>query len=866
MDILTQWHVDPGDARLLSTGLPVGSGMLRPADLLSVEPCGTQEPCPLWWEPRAFWPDGSVRWIYLQTVTVAGIDNYRLVRGNDKARMNPQRVEHPSHPLVLPVQDGFEIRLDGRKLASVRQEISCSLAVSEAPFQSVLLENSPIAPLYRIENLQDGHTGTTFLVRIDLASGTLHLTCRFSLHGEGTYALSAAHIHLDACFEEEQPKECPSEASKHDLVLHSGNSVLTLVDGRRRGPARLSLQEGVTGSFGLHFFESDGIPMAVSGGTSFRQQCRVCPGHDRKPVQMTFQDGYIAGTGVFGPVADMKAERVNNLAPGMVVGLKRLFDLGSALSVQEDPAWRGISHDGDWLLDPEQYGASGYRAYADNEYDAAYAYYLAYAAFNDSGYLRVAARCSVHMADVDCLCTTGDMRYHGYGPAADDHGAHRVRQGDPGHYWTDGLWLAYFWLDDVFALESAIRLTRLVISRFDEKALADEFAICERNIGWPLLVAVSHLEAGIGGNGQSLAFCRRVLLFLDAYAADPDSFYMDPDGPVWWRCAFQDGCKPFMLGVLGEALERICQLTGDAAAARILHEISSFILGRLFDPVRLDFEYECNAYGPGHRFIPAQQLIPLFIRSLLFSSMLDKREDDGHKALAALHACTWCLFDARNGKDIALMARGLLPALALADRIGQAESRRYRDGLPASRGVSCRDWSSATPDAPQVVADGYHSDAASIRIRYYPEAAAQDGLNRQAFFHACDTPPNRSAVSIIAFYNRIQARFYDQDRHLVDSLDAFVSPSFFQPGSCHQIRVAYQAPGQAELHIDGQPAAQTSLDRPLSGAFRHLFTGCKPGNWKVNGSVAIQASFGTDFTGEQPDWSADAFEQAGNPT
>jgi len=35
------------------------------------------------------------------------------------------------------------------------------------------------------------------------------------------------------------------------------------------------------------------------------------------------------------------------------------------------------------------------------------------------------------------------------------------------------------------------------------------------------------------------------------------------------------------------------------------------------------------------------------------------------------------------------------------------------------------------------------------------------------------------------------------------------------------------------------------LDRPLSGAFRRLFAGHRPGNWTLHGSVAVEAGFGT---------------------
>jgi len=859
---VSEWNVDVAHGSLLVSGVPVPEGLVGPTAGLGLFVDGDAAAIPSWCETRSFWPDGSVRWLMLHArlpQNQAGHEDKRcrLVLTDEAPSLPGLRPACSIVPALAGEQlPGFDVFCDAVQIARVRQHIDSTLGASRKPFIITLVEDSPISPLFRVSNRCDGSVSTDYLVRVDPMTSSVHIASRFSWYGEGLFNIHSIRLDVSAgdgpgtLFRESRPEggsrepgcKTPPDCEGQDLEIRNGSWVFTVLDGKRRGPVWLGSDEASPGSFRVSV-EPDG-GMEVMGGTSFRHGFRLCRDSDQPLLQIRWPDGALVRTGVFGPVAEVTSSRFENFAPGLALGVSRLIDRAVFRSSALEPPWVGLENDGDWPLNPGQYGAEC-SAYADNEYDAAYACYLAYVATNRADCLALALRCSAHMADVDFVCTTGDMRYHGYGNEADDHRGRRVACGDLGHYWTDGLWLAYFWSGDLFARESAEMLTRRVVSHFRGISPADDFAICERNLGWPLMVAVSEMETGMAQAGTK-DFCRTMVEYLDDYTGNPDHHYLDPDAPVWWRCAMQDGCKPFMLGILNEALERLYRLTGDIRAQVVLGRIATYLMERLYEPMRMDFEYEQNAYGPGHRRIAAQSLIPLFVRGLLFTAQCNPAWPWRKEAVAALHASAWCLYDEAGGKEFALMTRGILPSLALADQLDMSEARAYRLGLPESIGQALVHKIFRSGAKTELVEPGLYSDAATLRMRYTPERPSSDSLNRQAFFHACESPPYRSALSVIAFHNRLQVRFYDRNGRLINSLDAFVDPLFFSPGKEHILEIEYRAPGRSSLRVDGGQVVHAGLDRPVSGSFNSIWTGSRPGNWSLDGTVAVDASFGPD--------------------
>ena len=815
---------------LLITGLPLAMGHLMPSEPLLL--LAGDRPCPAWFEVRACWPDGSVRWLMVHALLPEDTQNIQLVTGQQAGNQPvcPLRFHQENSSLSI-WQDGQRMLTIGTPTVNGHGDQAGSWNVSQ-------VETSPVAPLFRLVCQPEGPLRTDILLRQDLSGQTLHLVCRYSVLGQEPLALSQ----LRQSFRFDLPgiRTSPAE-DPDDLVLDLETGRVRLLRGKQRGPAHLVPNEGHTNSFDLVIGRADS-PLILNSGVSLR--CLLRLGQDRPLARVRLPDGYVAATRVFGHLPNLAGETVRYAAPGLADGLDHL--LADSLHQAETVSQPGLLHDGDWRLAPGQYGAAGYRAFADNEYDVPYAHFLAYASGNNPGYLDLALRGSMHMADIDCRMTDGDMLYHGYNEEAEDHQLHRVSRGDLGHYWTDGLWAAFFWSGDLFAREAACRLTERVIRYFSTVTPQEVFSVCERNIGWPLMVLVSALEAGEAD--LPLRSCSESLLaFLDAYFQNPDRFYLDPAGPTWWRTALQDGSKPFMLGVLGEAVARYGDLTADPRCSEILTRIADFVM-TLYDPVRADFAYEYNAFGPNHRRIAAQQLIPLFARTLLDGLWHGVLTPNCEQAVAALHASAWCLYGEQTGKDIALLVRGLLPALATLLEIEQAQRQAATTAVKPSTGQPRSGLSFRTGPSGEPVIErlepGLYSDAGSIAIRYGSLEAPRNTLNLRALLHLCAEPPRRSALSVLVFYDRIQVRFYDADSCLIGSLDHFPGQDFFQPGSYHELFLSYRAPGPASLTVNGRMVDKIHLDRPLSLAFNSCQTGGKPGNWLALGTVTADADFG----------------------
>ncbi len=810
----TVLEVIRGRSGLVCSGLNIPEDSLFKTGQLEAYCPDTGEKIPFWWDARSFWPDGSIRWIFFHALTLPGSGKI-AIRTCDRSAAHEALSAYPECE-VRQADDrsvnspDFSVFLNDRPIMTIRTLIpECPDRSTGERFCISTAEASPFAPLFRVSGTQNGLISTEYLIRADLTSGIYIITCRHSLRYREVK--ETGELTTIVRFDEE----------------YFGNTDAVISDMYRRGPAAIRRYEDEPCRIDFVLFPESSGKAGLKGGISLRQEYRIGP----------------AGELTLSAVKMPPSLFADVIAPGVEKGLRRLF--ARAAERHNDPGRHrmNILDDGDWPLSPGQYGAKEYTGFADNEYDAPYAFYLAYGAFGEKQYLDIALRGSVHMADIDCMCDDGDMLYHGYDDEAEDHRLHRVNCGDLGHYWTDGLWTAYFMTGDIFAKEAAEALMKHIIRSFDKLRPEEAFAVCERNLGWPLMAAVSELETGLA-DVRVKGFFERMIAFADSYTADPDKYYLDTEGPLWWRCAFRDGSKPFMLGVLGEALDRYYELTGDERAAKIIIRISDFILD-LFDPVRADFQYEFNAYGPGVREINAQQLIPLFIRTILSGAVLSNDEEKISKASASFHAAAWCLFDFETGKDIALMARGYFPAIEKMIRIYNNKKQKLAADSEPSDGTSPFEWifdENTEPGYADFV-PGVYSDRARLQIHFTSAGRPESTLNTQALVHLCDRLPFCSCVSVIFFYNRLQVRFYDDKGRLITSLDHFTDDAFFDAGKTHIIEIEYEAPGTAALRVDNGQAVTGLISRHVSGAFRSAMTGRRPGNWKVNGSVGVKAYF-----------------------
>lgn len=813
-----------GKSGLVQTGLPFSTGVLHPGEKLqAIGDKGTVR-IPLCFEITSLWPDGSVRWIFLQAVLPEGCQGFTVSKTEDEQPSDAEKTAH-DHAKNISVQvrsRGMTLLSEGEPVITVESAEVPASRQGDEEWNISKTGDDLFAPLFRVSGSSGGFVHTEFLIRADLTGGVFTVTFRRSFPSSGTVRLSkiSSKITLGKAFSDEASAE--------------------ITDQDRRGPvSALKIEKGC---FELVMFPEDEDITEVLGGISLRQEIRIGRKDRLTAPLLKIDPGYICSSGVFGNIPVLDSEEMMYIAPGISGGLKRLMSKAADGYREFSKNRAAILDDGDWPLNPGQYGSKDYTGFTDNEYDAPFAFFLAHASTGDPAYLETALRCAKHMADIDCSSDCGDMLYHGYDDEAEDHRTHRVRKGDPGHYWTDGLWNAYFWSGDIFAKEAAEALTEYIIDMFEKVSPEEAFSICERNIGWPMMVMVSMMETGTA-DSRAGDLCRKLTSFIYDYTMDPDAFYIKQDGGIlWWRCAFRDGSKPFMLGVLGEALGRYHDRCGDEKAKEIIIHTARFI-SDTFDPVRMDYSYEFNAYGPGHREINAQQLIPLFIRTLLDGAALSGDEHLSERAFASLHASAWCLFDFETGKDIALMTRGFLPAAGRLVDFKRNAVRKYNESFSPSGGREMRSWISEGKGSTEYFSDPVFSDSGVIRIEYESEKLPADALNAQALVHFCGSLPYDSCVSAVIFYNRIQVRFYDSSGRLIDSLDHITDESFFKPGDKHIIDIAYETPGQAVMTIDGMKVSEATLTRHISGGFTMVMTGTKPGNWGVSGKVKVIAAF-----------------------
>lgn len=65
-------------------------------------------------------------------------------------------------------------------------------------------------------------------------------------------------------------------------------------------------------------------------------------------------------------------------------------------------------------------------------------------------------------------------------------------------------------------------------------------------------------------------------------------------------------------------------------------------------------------------------------------------------------------------------------------------------------------------------------------------------------------------------------------------------PREWVEGEWFEVEVEWNAPGSMRLWFDGGLVDEKPLDRRLGGAFRRLYVGAKPGNWRARASVDLQ--------------------------
>ena len=904
-------YVDrPRAGALLLCGVPWPAGALPPAAGVRVQ-AGAQE-LPAWWEARAWWPDGSVRWLWLHTRLAESTAELTVSRGD-------------AEPAVLGGGLGDGLRLSGWRLQTEAGALTCTSPTAclrlapEAPgFTPALapptmgslewVERSALAPLLRWRGATAAGVALDCLLRLDPLGGCLGWQQRASLLAPEACSLRSLGLRLQAgdgpwtvdgpqrehasleiprpgwyCFD-----DGPEQSGTPAVIARCGSLSVVLDKGWQRAPCRVCAAENHA-FFAL--YPRHAPPLPVHPGTSFRH--RLWLGWDAPagaPMAWHLDPEQACATGCCGPLVARTA-RSQRWFPGyeqaLEAGLQgaRLAPPASAPGAPstraatladeagQDPAYFGLPHYGDWPMALGAYGTRR-RMYADNEYDTPYAFFVHFLRTGTWIYGETAYHSAVHMADIDARVTDGDLLYHGYHDEAEDHGAHRPASGDLGHYWTDGLVLNYLVHGDVWSWEAAGALGQRLCRAFAgdrDDAIRRHFIGCERTVGWPLTALAGLAEAR--PDPALLAPMARIAAFLARFTADPDRELEELDQAdgqplTWWRVCQQDGCKPFMLGVVLEGLERYHRLTADPAAAAAILALGRFLVEVMWVPDIEAFRYEWNAFNRAHR----EEVYPHYINAMVAPGLAYAYQLSGEPrfrevATRAFHASLWTLFAPGGGKEIGMVGR--TSALMVARLCQwQEEARASRAGrLPASVGRPFRfaglpadlarhpdlhpragqprfdaaGGLHAAGDSYAVYAfhDPAYSDRGQIAFTFIPDqstAPAPYPVAARAYLHLSDRGLTRSCVSVISFYAGLHVRFYDAERHYIEVLETDIS--HWQQGQTRRVRLAWDAAAAtAALWVDGEEVDRRPLPRRLGGAFARLHLGHRPGNWRADGRL-----------------------------
>ncbi|MEW6750045.1 MAG: hypothetical protein AB1505_03600 [Candidatus Latescibacterota bacterium] len=685
---------------LLLCGVPFGQGEVAQGAALQVRQPGG-EVLPLWWQARARWPDGSLKWAFLhvrlsdaesvlEVGSAAGMPPVLALGADGLPALAGVRLALAEHGFCFTAAgSGVRVRF-GRALTEPAQPAGDGYAVE-------VVEPSPLAPLVRLRQQGAGGLLLDQLVRLDPEAGTLcwqqrlvfggpracrlrELTCELDF-GEEAWTWEGAEgphrrllvlrpgaFSLDGC----------EQAGHPQARLRGQRAVVHLEKGWQRAPFALCAEGG---RVRLELYPAEAEPLVVQPGTSLRHAVRLgLAGRTGREAQWWLDPEQACATGVFGPLV-ARTPATRRLFPGYEQAMEACLHAGRLRRLdkepgqtpgppapleeeaQQDEEYFGLQHYGDWPMPLGSYGGRR-RMYADNEYDTPFAYFLQFVRTGVLAYQRVAYWSAVHMADVDCLTPGGDMRFHGYYDTAEDHAAHRSPGGELGHYWTDGLVLNWLLCDDWWSWEAATAQARYLLEVFageGDEPVRRHFLGCERAVGWPLVALAGVAE--VSGDPDLLQKMAQMAGFLARFTADPDR-QLEGIGSVggrpiqWWRVCQEDGSKPFMLGVVLEGLERYHRLTGDPAASQATVDLCRFLTQVMWVGGVEAFVYEWNAFNRQHREDNYPHYINMMVApGLAYAYELTGEEVFRQVATRAFHAALWTLFAPGGGKEIGMVGR-----------------------------------------------------------------------------------------------------------------------------------------------------------------------------------------------------------------
>lgn len=665
----------------------------------------------------------------------------------------------------------------------------------------------------------------------------------------------------------------------------------------QKSPAEFTLQSD--GKIQFDFWCSSSRKSAVlSAGTSFRHEMFFALGDNRNlvekklktfcnPLAWSFDPDYVCETRALGYLSPEAPKRCPGYENGLRNGLEKLFE-----QRKNDQNYYGLLNYGDWPMKEGAYGST-WTMYADNEYDAPHVLFLLFARSGRWEYFEVARTGAIHMTDVDMHCANGGMFFHGYRDSAEEHHEHRGGPGEWGHVWADGMLDYYYLTGDITALEAAKKLGDFCLRGFEGEGYAPVrriFAGCERAVGWPLITLASLAEAT--EDSVYLNKCQQMVDYLKNFVNNPDAeMEVSPAGygrGHWWRIMMQDGCKPFMVGILYEGLKRYHRLTNDETCVEVFQKSLDWLIDKMWYPMRGAFEYEFNAFNAGHRDVYPHYINLLVVDGLAYTYRLTGEKRYLQVGLQAFYSALWTLPELLGGKELGMGCRSSLDFLALLTEMQESEAHApagilalkdddIKKKLTFISETECskrKEKSVKTLlDVPfdgtvkprfaenteffadlslEVSSDGLHAVRGSsvtfsakdnvseisgkCQFRFCPDwqGDSQGRPYPRALIHIQGQSFTKDALSLIAFYNGLHLRVYGSDQRLTGVIETDITE--WKSDEFYDIAFRW-GEGKAELFIDGESVGETDLRCPFGGKFDLIRVGYRTGFWFADGWI-----------------------------
>lgn len=907
--------ISPSDNHLLCIGIPFIKGTFHDNDglQLAIDEKSADGPgLPVWYAVRNSWADGSIRWIFLHG---------RIPEGKNKLILSILKGKRDTQP-GLQMQGNalktgdcrFSVEDDAFTFTCPSGSVSYGSDVIDsdlttAPFnpgkwEVSLVEDSPIAPLIRAREAEKGFS-RDFLIRLDPDNERMTIHRRMTVLEEGFYHLdkSSARLTFSNSLEDGRTAVLePGRFARNGETTAGFPSGLFCGDGAglyiekfwQRFPAAVECEQN---DVVVEFYPEEARPLPVSGGMSYRHIMRVaCSGvglaglgDDIEAVidQRQLMESY-ACEKLYIPEGHFPGyEDINKYI--LYHTKDDLYGDGTHPAIideeeKQHPDFFGLEHYGDFPAPLPEYRKEGKPTfYWDNEYDTAFGYYRGYAMYGDARAMKMGYWHAVHMSDVDISSITGDMKFHGTG----HH--HCKFESEMGHVWNDSCWLNYFFFGDVWAKEAGEKLCHRIVAEMcrSREQLIHGYCFAERYTGWPLMVLVAGYEAL---RDESILEGARFLVdfnidfFNDPYSYyEQENYYLD-EPSEFYRSALMDGCKPFMMGVIMESLERYFYNTGDERVIEPIKKACDFIIDKMWNFNRGAFMYEWNAYSKAQFEEFNQFLICLFIRGFAFAYTQTGIRKYRDIATIAFHACIAVLEtgEGAGGKNFAQLSRSLGGFVAYLDEWRREDDQRYIDSCAPAVGGPFQ-WDGSIPDlmksgyvllqkgTPEYDGDALISsitsyidgrfakpvngDRGEISLFVYPQEhnlphARVPTINFKTCFHVSSDVHNRSGLCVLTSYSRqMMVKIYDEHARQINVATATIEDRNAVPENTptanwhfdewHNIKIRWEAPGQLTVILDEVEMDAIDLDRPLGGELTRLCLGYRPGNWRFYGKVKL---------------------------